>query len=87
MAPHAFIFNLFMEEEKLATNGRNFTNWALILRILPNAAQKSYVLEAPLGTPPAEDAPDEEKNVFITRDVYARFYSCRQYWASKCRGL
>jgi hypothetical protein len=21
------------------------------------------------------------------RDVYARFYSCRQCWASKCRGL
>jgi hypothetical protein len=57
---------MFMEKEKLATNGRNFTSWALNLRILLNASQKGYVLEAPLGNPPAEDAPDEEKNVFLT---------------------
>jgi hypothetical protein len=50
--------------EKQATNGRNFTNWALNLRILLNASQKGYVLEAPLGNPPAEDALDEGKNVF-----------------------
>ena len=67
MAPPPFNFNLFMEKEKLATNGSNFTNWALNLRILLNAAQKSYVLEAPLGAPPADDAPEEEKNVFLTR--------------------
>jgi hypothetical protein len=36
------------------------------LRILLNASQKSYVLEAPLGNPPAEDAPNEEKNIFLT---------------------
>ena len=58
MAPPPFNFNLFMEKEKLATNGSTFTNWALNLRILLNAAQKSYVLEAPLGAPPADDAPD-----------------------------
>jgi ribonuclease HI len=23
----------------------------------------------------------------VVHDVYARFYSCRQCWASKCRGL
>src|SRR5438132_13441195 len=67
MAPPPFNFNLFMEKEKLATNGSNFTNWALNLRILLNAAQKSYVLEAPLGAPPADDAPEEEKNIFLTR--------------------
>jgi hypothetical protein len=50
-----------MEKEKLATNGSNFTNWALNLRILLNASQKGYVLEAPLGNPPTEDAPNEEK--------------------------
>ena len=38
MAPPAFNFNLFMEKEKLATNGSNFTNWAMNLRILLNAA-------------------------------------------------
>jgi hypothetical protein len=66
MAPPALNFNMFMEKEKLATNGSNFTNWALNLRILLNASQKGYALEAPLGNPPAEDAPDEEKNVFLT---------------------
>src|SRR4051812_39510132 len=34
MAPPAFNFNLFMEKERLATNGRNFTKWDLNLRIL-----------------------------------------------------
>jgi hypothetical protein len=67
MASPAFNFILFMEKEKLATNASNFTNWALNLRILLNAAQRSYVLEALLGAPPAEDASDEEKNVFLTR--------------------
>ncbi len=66
MAPPPFNFNLFMKKEKLATNGSNFTNWALNLRILLNASQRSYVLEAPLGAPPADDASDEEKNVFLT---------------------
>jgi hypothetical protein len=64
MAPPALNFNAFMEKEKLATNNSNFTNWALNLRILLNASQMGYMLEAPLGNPPAEDAPDEEKNVF-----------------------
>jgi hypothetical protein len=45
MAPLAFNFNLFMEKEKLATNGSNFTSWALNLRILLNAAKKSMCLE------------------------------------------
>ena len=67
MAPPAFNFNLFMEKERLATNGSNFTNWDLNLRILLKAAQKTYVFDAPLGAPPADDAPDEEKNVFLTR--------------------
>jgi hypothetical protein len=67
MAPLAFNFNLFMEKEKLATNGSNFTSWALNLRILLNAAKKSYVLGAPLGKPPAKDVPVEEKYIFPTR--------------------
>ena len=56
-----------MEKEKLANNGSNFTNWALNLRILLTACQKLYVLDAPLGAPPADDAPDDEKNVFLTQ--------------------
>ena len=51
MAPPTFNFNVLMEKEKLAANGSNFTNWAMNLRILLSAAQKQYVLEAPLGPP------------------------------------
>src|SRR3954466_2261031 len=67
MTPPAFNFNVFMEKEKLATNGSNFSEWAMNLRILLSAAQKQYMLEAPLGPPPLDDAPDEEKNVYQTR--------------------
>src|SRR3954463_8810091 len=76
MAPPAFNFNAFMEKEKLATNGSNFTEWAMNLRILLSAAQKQYVLEAPLGPPPFEDAPDEEKNVYQTRQEDHNLVHC-----------
>ena len=61
MAPPAFNFNMFMEKEKLANNGSNFTNLALNLIILLIACQKRYVLDAPLGAPPADDVSDEDK--------------------------
>ena len=76
MAPPAFNFNVFMEKEKLAANGSNFTNWAMNLRILPTAAQKQYVIDTPLGPPPAPDAPDEEKNVYITRQEDHNLVHC-----------
>ena len=76
MALPAFNFNVFMEKEKLVANGSNFTNWAMNLRILLTAAQKQYVLDAPLGPPPAPDAPDEEKNVYITRQEDHNLVHC-----------
>ena len=76
MAPPAFNFNVFMEKEKLAANGSNFTNWAMNLRILLTAAQMQYVLDAPLGPPPFEDAPDEEKNVYQTRQEDHNLVHC-----------
>ena len=76
MAPPAFNFNVFMEKEKLAANGSNFTNWAMNLRILLTAAQKQYVLDAPLGPPPAPDASDEEKNVYVTRQEDHNLVHC-----------
>src|SRR3954467_2222015 len=76
MAPPAFNFNVFMEKDKLATNGSNFTEWAMNLRILLSAAQKQWVLEAPLGPPPFEDAPDEEKNVYQTRQEDHNLVHC-----------
>src|SRR3954470_20044188 len=76
MAPPAFNFNVFMEKEKLAMNGSNFTEWAMNLRILLSATQKQYVLEALLGPTPFEDAPDEEKNVYQTRQVDHNLVHC-----------
>jgi hypothetical protein len=64
MTQPALNFNMFMEKEKLATNGSNFTNWALNLGFLLNASQKGYVLEAPLGNLPTEDLLMKRKMFF-----------------------
>ena len=46
-------FNAFLEKAKLKDDGSNYTDWVRNLRIILIAAQKSHVLEAPLGVPPA----------------------------------
>ena len=46
-------FNVFLEKAKLKDDGSNYTDWVRNLRIILIAAQKSYILEAPLGVPPA----------------------------------
>ncbi len=46
-------FNAFLEKAKLKDDGSNYTNWVRNLRIILIAAQKNYVLDAPLGVPPA----------------------------------
>ena len=48
-------FNAFLEKAKLKDDGSNYTDWVRNLRIILIAAQKSYVLEAPLGARPAAD--------------------------------
>src|SRR3954468_3550131 len=62
-------FNLgsFLEKDKLKTNGSNFTNWFRTLRILLVPLKMAYVLEAALGDAPAEDASQDEKNVYLSR--------------------
>ena len=42
-------FNVFLEKAKLKDDGSNYTDWVCNLRIIVIAAQKNYVLEAPLG--------------------------------------
>ena len=44
-------FNAFLEKAKLKDDGSNYTDWVRNLRIILIAAQKNYVLEAPLGVP------------------------------------
>ena len=49
----ALNFNAVLEKTKLKDDGSNYTNWVSNLRIILIAAQKNYVLDAPLGVPPA----------------------------------
>ena len=57
-------FNAFLEKAKLKDDGSNYTDWVHNLRIILIAAQKNYVLEAPLGARPAADATNDVKNVW-----------------------
>ena len=45
-------FNAFLEKAMLKDDGGNYTDWVRNLRIILIAAQKNYVLDAPLGVPP-----------------------------------
>src|SRR5664279_258896 len=76
MTPPALNFNAFLEKEELKNTGSNFTDWFRNLRIILNAAQKTYVLEAPLGAPPAEYASEDEKNVFRTQKEDHNIVQC-----------
>src|SRR3954471_17590873 len=62
-------FNLgsFLEKDKLKTDGTNFTNWFRTLRILLVPLKMAYVLEDALGDAPADDASQDEKNVYLSR--------------------
>ena len=44
-------FNAFLEKAKLKDDGWNYTDWVRNLRIILIAAQKNYVLDAPLVVP------------------------------------
>ena len=47
-------FNAFHEKAKLKDDGSNYTDWVRNLRIILIAAQKNYILEAPLGANPLQ---------------------------------
>ena len=55
-------FNVFLEKAKLKDDGSNYIDWVRNLRIILIAAQKNYILEAPLGARPAADATGNIKN-------------------------
>ena len=56
-------FNAFLEKAKLKDDGSNYTNWVRNLRIILIAAQKNYVLDAPLGDGPIAGADPDVMNV------------------------
>ena len=59
-------FSVFLEKAKLKDDGSNYTDWVRNLRIILIAAQKNYVLDAPLGEKPPP-ANVEALNVWRTR--------------------
>ena len=62
----ALNFNAFLEKTKLKDDGSNYADWVRNLRIILIAAKKAYVLEAPLGDPPALPALQDDLNVWQT---------------------
>src|SRR3990170_678863 len=60
-------FNAFLEKAELKDDGSNYTAWIRNLRIILIAAQKNYVLEAPLGDRPAAGAEADVLNVWQAR--------------------
>ena len=57
---------MFLENAKLIDDGSNYTEWVRNLRIILIAAQKNYVLDAPLGDKPPPTNVDDF-NVWQTR--------------------
>src|SRR4051812_3850608 len=76
MAAPTINFNAFLEKEKLKNNGSNFAYWFRNLRIVLTAGNLTYVLDAPLGDPPAATATDEVKNVYLTRKTQYSTVQC-----------
>ena len=57
-------FNAFLEKAKLKDYGRNYKDLVRNLRIILIAAQKNYVLDAPLGDGPIAGAYADVMNVW-----------------------
>ena len=68
--------NAFLEKAKLKDDGSNYTDWVRNLRIILIAAQKNYILEAPLGEKPTVGATPDVHNVC----------SCREGWGGTPSG-
>ena len=60
-------FNAFLEKAKLKDDGSNYTDWVHNLRIILIAAQKNYVLDAPLGDRPIAGADADVMNVWLAQ--------------------
>ena len=60
-------FNAFLEKAKLKDDGSNYTDWVCNLRIILIAAQKNYVLNAPLGDRPIAGADADVMNVWLAQ--------------------
>ena len=60
-------FNAFLEKAKLKDDGSSYTDWVRYLRIGLIAAQKNYVLDAPLGDKPIAGADANVMNIWLAQ--------------------
>ena len=58
---------MFLEKTKLKDDGSNNVDWVHDLRIILIAAQKNYVIDAPLGDRPVAGANADVMNVWQAR--------------------
>ena len=58
---------MFLEKNKLKDDSSNHADWVHDLRIILIAAQKNYVLDAPLGDRPIAGADADVMNVWQAR--------------------
>ena len=67
MSHPTFNLGLFLEKEKLKTNGSNFMSWFYTLRILLAPNKMAYVLEAAIGDKTAYTVSQDEQNVYQSK--------------------
>ena len=72
----AFNLGLMLKKEKLAATGNNYADWVCNLRIVLRSAKRMYVLESPLPAKPAATAPEDEQNVWATKDDDHNLVQC-----------
>ena len=58
---------MFLEKTKLKDDSSNDADWVRDLRFILTAAQKNYVLDAPLGDRPIVGADVDVMNVWIAQ--------------------
>ena len=66
MLPYVY-FDMFLEKNKLKDDSSDDTDWVRDLRIILIAAQKNYVIDAPLGDRPITGADADVMNVWQAR--------------------
>ena len=64
---NAFSLGPMLEKEKLAANGGNYADWFRNLGFVLKVAKKDYVLKEALPAAPAQDASQDDKNVYATK--------------------
>ena len=64
---NAFSLGPMLEKEKLAANGGKSADWFRNLGFVLRVAKKDYVLKEALPAAPAQDASQDDKNVYATK--------------------